>query len=440
MHVAHSRGQNQRVPLFFTIVAVLGAIAILNALRPLKATVVVLPAFFSAWLTVELAPQLIVLTVLFTGGSAALGALEGIGWYGGALMLLNLAGLVWMVRQSQRAADVADAALRDWVEPVPEEEVKGLLRRFFVPMAFSHPDVERVVDLPYSEVSKRHRLDVYHRKDLPAGAPTLIQVHGGAWVIGDKREQGRPLMLHLARQGWVCFAPNYRLSPRATFPDHLIDVKRAIAWVRENGHRWGADPGFLVLTGGSAGGQLSTLCALTQNDPEYQPGFEDADTSVQGCIPYYGVYDLEAETGTKAAKLRRHRLLAKLVMKTRDDEAYAKASPLARAAQRTPPTFHDQQNPKGSFAGRDTRGGSVDHEEVPAFFVIHGRNDTLVPVEEARLLVERLRAMSDQPVIYLELPGTQHAFDVFPSIRSDHVVRAVGRFCEYLRKTRALSR
>ena len=65
--------------------------------------------------------------------------------------------------------------------------------------------------------------------------------------------------------------------------------------------------------------------------------------------------------------------------------------------------------------------------------MIHGRNDTLVPVEEARLLVERLRALSDQPVVYLELPGTQHAFDVFPSIRSAHVVRAVGRFVELLR-------
>jgi acetyl esterase/lipase len=77
---------------------------------------------------------------------------------------------------------------------------------------------------------------------------------------------------------------------------------------------------------------------------------------------------------------------------------------------------------------------------LPPFFVVHGRNDTLVPVEEARLLVKRLREQSDQPVIYLELPGTQHAFDVFPSIRSDHVVRAVGRFCQYLRLNQPAAR
>ncbi len=66
--------------------------------------------------------------------------------------------------------------------------------------------------------------------------------------------------------------------------------------------------------------------------------------------------------------------------------------------------------------------------------VVHGRNDTLVPVQEARLFVERLRAVSGEPVVYLELPGTEHAFDVFPSVRSRHVVAAVVRFVELLRR------
>jgi len=417
--------------------ACLGLLAVANALRPIRWSPLVLPAFFSAWLTVELAPQLIVLTLLVAGSCIALGSWT---WLALAIAAADLAGLVWMVLQSERAAQVADSALSEWVEPVAEPHVPNLLRRFFVPMAFSHPDVERIVDVPYSEESRRLKLDVYVNRERPIGAPTLVQVHGGAWVIGDKKEQGRPLMLHLARQGWVCFAPNYRLSPRATFPDHLIDVKRAIAWVREHGAEYGADPGFMVLTGGSAGGQLTTLCALTQNDPEYQPGFEEADTSIQGCIPYYGVYDLAAETGTRAARLRKRTLLAKRVLKTHDEDAFRRASPLARlhpTSTATPTPAHER-NPQGCIPGSDTLADSV-HEgeragvEVPPFLVIHGRNDTLVPVEEARLLVQRLRAQSGQPVVYLELPGTQHAFDVFPSIRSDHVVRAVGRFCEFLR-------
>jgi acetyl esterase/lipase len=392
----------------FLVLAALGLAGVLNALRPLRATPILLPAFFWAWLTGELAPQLVVLTLLEVVTFVLLGGVDGPrGWVALGLAGLTVLGLLRLIRSSENAADVADKALADMPDgPEPDSEVEATsrLRRFFVPMSFSHPDVERLVDVPYSEVSKRHRLDVYRHKDHPTGCPTLLQVHGGGWVIGDKREQGRPLMLHLASRGWVCFAPNYRLSPRATWPDHLVDVKRALAWVRENGSEYGADPGFVVLTGGSAGGHLVALAALTANDPRYQPGFEEVDTSVAGCVPYYGVYDLVGETGTKAARVRRRHLLDRLVMKTTDDEVYRDASPL-----------------------------SAVRADAPPFLVIHGRNDTLVPVAEARLFVERLRAVSSSPVLYVELPGTQHAFDVFPSIRSSHVVRAVGRFVELLR-------
>src|SRR5439155_870464 len=54
----------------------------------------------------------------------------------------------------------------------------------------------------------------------------------------------------------------------------------------------------------------------------------------------------------------------------------------------------------------------------------------LVPVPMAREFVARLREASRQPVVYVELPGTQHAFDVFLSIRSAAVVRAVERFAD----------
>jgi acetyl esterase/lipase len=90
--------------------------------------------------------------------------------------------------------------------------------------------------------------------------------------------------------------------------------------------------------------------------------------------------------------------------KLRDDpEGWAKASPLDRIAPNDPPMF-----------------------------VIHGRNDTLVPVAEARHFVEKLRATSNEPVVYAELPGAQHAFDVFPSIRTAHVIRAIERYVDYM--------
>jgi acetyl esterase/lipase len=388
--------------VLLVVLSAVGLAFVLNGLRPLRLTPVLVPAFFAAWLVVELAPQLLALALVGIALSVWLG---GVTWLVLVLAGLVVLGLLRMVVDAQRVEAVADSVLSEWPDVGPHEpHLASAVRRFFRPMAFTDPHVERIKDVPYGEAGVRHHLDVYRRKDLPTGCPTLVQVHGGGWVIGKKDEQGRPLMLEMARRGWVCFAPNYRLSPRATWPDHIVDVKAAIAWVREHGPEYGADPGFLVLTGGSAGGHLVSLAALTANDPSYQPGFEEADTSVQGCVPYYGVYDIALETGTRAAKVRHRTLMTRLVMKTTDEEAFRSASPIARV-----------------------------HADAPPFLVIHGRNDTLVPVQEARLLVERLREVSPGPVLYLELPGTQLAFDVFPSVRSDAVVRAVARFLEALR-------
>ena len=69
--------------------------------------------------------------------------------------------------------------------------------------------------------------------------------------------------------------------------------------------------------------------------------------------------------------------------------------------------------------------------DAPDFFVVHGARDTLVPVDQARQFVARLREKSDATVVYAELPGAQHAFDVFPSIRSAHVVRAIDRYLNW---------
>jgi acetyl esterase/lipase len=216
----------------------------------------------------------------------------------------------------------------------------------------------------------------------------------------------------MAAQGWVCVSVDYRLSPHATFPEHLVDCKQALRWIRENGPEFGADPEFVVVTGGSAGGHLCSLVALTANDPEYQPGFEQLDTSVQGCVPFYGVYDFTDRAGDHP-----HRglcdLLESSVMKASLEEApeeYEKASPLARVTS-----------------------------EAPPFFVIHGDTDTLAPVRSARRFVSALREKSANAVLYAEIPGAQHAFELFHSLRSYYAVHAVERFCaslhsDYLRR------
>jgi dipeptidyl aminopeptidase/acylaminoacyl peptidase len=72
------------------------------------------------------------------------------------------------------------------------------------------------------------------------------------------------------------------------------------------------------------------------------------------------------------------------------------------------------------------------HVEAPPFFVVHGDRDTLVPVAEARGFVEALRATLPVPVVYAEIPGAQHAFEIFPSLRATFVVHGVARFLAWL--------
>jgi len=404
-----------------------GAALTLNGLRPLPGSnPLSVPSFFGGWLTSELAPHNLAVTVLGTAAHLRKRRRSGTPLdrddrIGLALNALSVAGLVVMIRQGMKSADVMERALAedladDYVarlDPAPTKtDLATPWQHVLLPFNFKHPDVQRVRDIDYAEHTDkpRFRLDVYKPREPGAGRPVLVQIHGGGWVIGKKDEQGLPLMTHLAARGWVCVAPNYPLSPKATWPEHLIAVKRAIAWTREHIAEYGGDPSFIAVTGGSAGGHLAAMVGLTPNDPSYQPGFEDADTSVQACVPFYGAYDLANVLETKSGDRRLDYFLARTVFKTEDRAVFEDATPLLRVTADAPP-----------------------------FFVIHGAHDSLVPVAEARELVRRLREVSKEPVVYAELPGAQHAFDVFHSIRSAHVIRGVERFLRWVHTTRDLS-
>ncbi len=397
--------------LMFALVSV--ALTV-NAFRPLRGGPRLnFVGFFTGWLWGELALHAIALQVGVTWLAALVGGLDS--WPGHLGLLAVIGSCLALGRgymRGRRAAPAVEQALRtalgeDYAERVAPElgqhfEYGTRWRPILRPFPIRHPEVECLRDIEFShERGITLRLDLYRNRSAPAGCPTLLQIHGGGWVIGDKREQGLPLMHQLAARGWVCVSANYRLSPHATFPEHLIDIKRAIRWIRESGAQYGANPDFLVVTGGSAGGHLAALVGLTGNDPTYQPGFEHVDTGVRAAVPIYGIYDFTDRHGVHSGT-GMVELLEKTVMKGSFDELtdlYRRASPF-----------------------------DLVHEAAPPFFVIHGDLDSLVPVEAARRFVSVLRERSSAPVAYAEIPGAQHAFDLFPSLRAQIVVDAVERF------------
>jgi len=91
---------------------------------------------------------------------------------------------------------------------------------------------------------------------------------------------------------WIVVAINYRTTAKAGYPTQLIDCKRALRWVKDEIRTFGGDSNNIVVAGDAAGGQLASLLAMTPNLPEYQPGFEKVDTTVQGCIAMSADLDL----------------------------------------------------------------------------------------------------------------------------------------------------
>ncbi|HXH78526.1 alpha/beta hydrolase [Nocardioides sp.] len=401
--------------------AVLAALTA-NALRPVPGLRAGFPSFVAGWIFGELAPQMLALTAVDSAAQLRSSRRPsrqtrlGLG-----LAALSTAGLAHLVRQSQQVkGQVEDALVEglgvDYVEQLDAAPTPADLatpwRRLVNPFNFTNPAVQVERNIAYAEFGRRSMLDIYRPADGPddgpddgtalADAPVLLQVHGGGWRVGAKHRQAIPLMQHMAQRGWVCVAITYRLAPRDPFPAQVIDVKRALAWVKDHIADYGGNPDYVVITGGSAGGHLASLAAVTPNAREWQPGFEDADTSVQAAIPHYGVYDFAGSTGLRNAIRMRDGFLGPKVLMKRwkdDPEAFEAASPILR----------------------------VDGDE-PDFFVIHGTGDTLVDVGQARAFVEKLRRVSKKSVVYAELPGAQHSFDTFPSIRSAHVVRAIERY------------
>jgi acetyl esterase/lipase len=401
----------------FLAVSIAFAVLVVNAYQPVKREPFTVASFALGWIPGELPLHVCAVEIAAAVYFALNGGLHGWpGWLGLAIAVCSGAGLIRLAVIAHRSGALVGVALDQAVsgsggvrapDPVP---AWNRWWRLIIAVPFRWRGIRRVKNIDYwGDGNYRHKLDILTRRSVvPEGAPVLVYVHGGAWVIGDKREQGIPMIHELAQRGWVCVAINYRLSPRATWPAHIVDCKRAVAWVREHIAEYGGDPEFIAISGGSAGGHLSSLLALTPNQPEWQPGFEDLDTSVDACIPCYGVYDMTVDlalSGAYGPGLLD--LLERRVMKTRMSDnpgQFEEASPDHRVTASAPPMF-----------------------------VMHGVNDTLVPLAVARHFVAELRRVSGAPVAYVELPRAQHAFDVLASIRCRHTTMGAVRFLDEMR-------
>jgi acetyl esterase/lipase len=257
-------------------------------------------------------------------------------------------------------------------------------------------------DLVYREVDGvKLRVDVYCPRE-GSGHPALLYIHGGGWVVGH-RHTNHFMLTRFAAAGWTVFAIAYRRPPRFPLPAAVIDCKAAVAWVKEHAAEHGADPSTLVVYGESAGGHLAALTALTPNVPHFQPGFETADTRVQGAMVFYGVTDWIG-----SFERRDHRTLALLL------EHGVVRRPLSESR-----LLYQTLDP-----------ATCEVADTPPTLVLQGTADMMVPAAMSRTFCARLRKLGAKEVHLLEVPSASHAFDIFPSPLQERVLRVAVAFLE----------
>lgn len=313
----------------------------------------------------------------------------------------------------------------DWPGRIPTHLRSALLPRRWTPYV-PQSTADTLPDVPYGVHPETGKLLLADLWLPPAGVARsglgVIYVHGGAWRLGEKNMGTGWMFRRLASQGHVVMDIEYTLAPSTDVPGMVQDVKRAIIWLRRNGERHGVDPQRIVLMGGSAGGHLALLAAYTPNDPALQPDGSAVDTAVRAVVSFYGPADFldmyEGVEATRARVARRKRIrpygaLVEGLIKwaglaPSDGPIEQTANYIADLLGADPaldPDLYRQLSPTGHAGAH-----------CPPTLLLQGTADIFGMGPSVTRLHQALQT-AGVPVVLVEFPATDHAFDlVLPQV------------------------
>jgi acetyl esterase/lipase len=316
-----------------------------------------------------------------------------------------------------RDLDFAAAFGPDWESRI-SDDLQARLRPYrYRPYYRRRPQGALHLDVIYGTSTDSGRPLKADLMQPPAGVPhtgvAMIFVHGGGWWYGRKNIRKFPYFQRLVAQGHVVMDIDYTLAPRSSILGMVKDVKQAIVWLKQQADLFGLNPEQVVLTGQSAGAQLTLLAAYTPNHPTFQPAELAGDTAVRGVISYYGPTDMVAlyhDIQTRFVPLFPNRLVAlihrllELVTGHGDTLASGLSSVMGGPPAEMPELYH-LLSPT-SYVSAD----------CPPTLLLQGTHDFLVDCQQ----VERLYKMLHQagaPVVYIPFPNCGHTFEsILPRI------------------------
>ncbi|MDF2115532.1 alpha/beta hydrolase [Roseiarcaceae bacterium H3SJ34-1] len=156
------------------------------------------------------------------------------------------------------------------------------------------------IDEPYDPADTDAKLDVFYPAKVEGTAtvlPTIVWVHGGAWLSGNKSHVANYLRI-LAANGYTVVGVDYSLAPAATYPTPVRQVNAALAYLHENAGRLHVDRSRFFLAGDSAGAQIAAQLANLISVPSYasEVGIVPAIARPQlrGVVLHCGIYDVSS--------------------------------------------------------------------------------------------------------------------------------------------------
>lgn len=245
-------------------------------------------------------------------------------------------------------------------------------------------DIRMEASVAYLPESRKEKADLYFPKETPKGRklPAVVIIHGGGWS-GGKRDAAREINIGstLARNGYIGMSIDYKLSynKQAVWPTNLWDCKIAVRWLRVNAGKLGVDPDRIGVIGGSAGGHLSAMMALTMPEDGLDPTepYGNVSCAVKCGIDLYGPADL--------ATYHDVGMLGKTFAEA--PELYRKASPVTYIRSNSPPIL-----------------------------ILHGTADTTVKVRQSEIFAAKLKEAGVTHELVV-IPDAPHTFHLQPAQR-----------------------
>ena len=325
--------------------------------------------------------------------------------------ILGAGMMIWYVWRCTREHNGFTKAFGEgWSDQIPPEQARLMVQKRWTPFSKMNtspePIWERdVVFWTIPDTERQLLCDVWRPANGKVSGLALVYFHGGSWTAMDKDFGTKPFFRHLVAQGHTVMDVAYRLCPEVDFYGMMGDVKRAIAWMKDNASRYGVNPEKIVLVGSSTGGHLALLAGYAPQHPELTPeDIKDADLSVCGILSYYGPTDVLSGYSHWDVKQRSEKMPPVPIGTKLDPQKaflYGGRTDIFLGG-------HPEDIPEIYQLASPT---THVHPGCPPTLLIQGDKDLLVPLDTTYAHYTKL-IKAGVPAINVVFPGTEHAFDL----------------------------